>query len=109
MDNDQTLDNSGDEISVTELRVWAEFGAWCAFVMAPMIWWLQGPSVSTDQFVVRTGLVIVSFVVGLGMRIWAIIQPISPSEPIPSGTESSHTCTSGGSEIPVSPTNSDHL
>jgi hypothetical protein len=80
MDNNQTLEASEDDISITELRVWDEFGAWCAVVMTPVIWWLQGPSVSTDQFVVRTGLIVISLLTGVGLRIWAIIQPCSLSE-----------------------------
>lgn len=81
MNNDQTSNTTDDDIDPTEMRIWIEFSAWCALVMTPIIWWLQGPSVSTDQFVVRTGLVILSAVVGIGMRIWAIVSPYSLSEP----------------------------
>lgn len=91
MDHDQTLPTPDDDISLTELRVWGEFGAWCAFVMAPIIWWLQGASVSTDQFVVRTGLIAISFLVGLGLRIWAIMQPCSLSEQSKGVTPPSNT------------------
>ena len=69
-------DESVDEdLDPAQVRVWAEFCAWCAFVMTPIIWWLQGPSVSTDQAVVRTGLLVLSLVVGLSLRIWAIVSP----------------------------------
>ena len=77
MNNDQTPDTVNDDIDPIEMRIWIEFSAWCALVMTPIIWWLQGPSVSTDQFVVRTGLVILSAAVGIGMRIWAIVSPYS--------------------------------
>lgn len=75
----KTSEVQEDELSVSEIRGWAEFSAWSALVMTPIIWWLQGPSVSTDQFVVRTGLVVLSFVVATGLRIWAYVQPCSPN------------------------------
>ena len=87
MENSQTQEHPEDDLDPTEMRIWIEFGAWCAFVMAPIIWWLQGPSVSTDQFVVRTSLVVISFVVGVGMRIWAIVQPY-PTVEMPNTTTS---------------------
>lgn len=61
-------------MSSEEVRGWIEFSAWSALVMTPIIWWLQGPSVSTDQFVMRTALVVISFSVATGMRIFAILQ-----------------------------------
>lgn len=89
MNNDQASNTSDDDIDPTEMRIWIEFSAWCALVMTPIIWWLQGPSVSTDQFVVRTGLVILSAVVGIGMRIWAIVSPYSLGDPSPASSTSS--------------------
>src|SRR5690242_12534160 len=51
---------TADAMTPQEVLGWAEFCCWSALVMAPLIWWLQGPSVSTDQFVVRTALVVIS-------------------------------------------------
>lgn len=65
--------NSNDEIDLEEGLGWAEFCAWSALVMTPIIWWLQGPSVSTDQFVVRTSLVVISGVVAIGLRVRALV------------------------------------
>ena len=62
-----------EEIDTAEMLYWIEFGAWSSLVMAPIIWWLQGPSVSTDQFVMRTGLVVLSSVTAVGLRIWKLI------------------------------------
>ena len=80
MEDNQSPSASEDDIDSTEMRIWIEFGVWCAFVMTPINWWLQGPSVSTDQFVVRIGMVVVSFLVGVGMRLWANVPhyPVSP-------------------------------
>lgn len=72
---DLQMDNQHEpEMSSEEVRGWIEFSAWSALVMTPIIWWLQGPSVSTDQFVMRTALVVISFSVAIGMRIFAILQ-----------------------------------
>jgi hypothetical protein len=62
------------EITTEEFLGWMEFGCWSALVMAPLIYWLQGPSVSTDQFVVRTALVILAAVGGVGLRIRVLLQ-----------------------------------
>lgn len=68
--NDEDLDT----VDVAEILHWVEFCAWSALVMTPIIWWLQGPSVSTDQFVVRTGLIVISASIAIGLRTWALIQ-----------------------------------
>ena len=67
-------DDAADTLELAEMLGWAEFCAWSALVMTPIIWWLQGPSVSTDQFVVRTGLVVISAIAAVGLRGWALVQ-----------------------------------
>ena len=68
------MDQANDpEITTEELLGWMEFGCWAALVMAPLIYWLQGPSVSTDQYVVRTILVIVAAAGGVGLRLRAVL------------------------------------
>ncbi len=66
MDEQRTTEQ---ELSVEEMLAWGEFCAWSALVMTPIIWWLQGPSVSTDQFVVRMSLVVISALAGVGLRL----------------------------------------
>jgi hypothetical protein len=61
-------ENENDELSLPELLGWAEFCSWSALVMAPIIYWLQGESVSHDQFVVRTALVLLAAAGGIGLR-----------------------------------------
>lgn len=67
-------DEPTDDLDLEEVLGWAEFCAWSALVMTPIVWWLQGPSVSTDQFVVRTSLIVISAVVGVGLRVRAWIH-----------------------------------
>jgi len=62
------------EITTEEFLGWLEFGCWSALIMAPLIYWLQGPSVSNDQFVVRTALVILAAVGGIGLRLRVLWQ-----------------------------------
>jgi ABC-type microcin C transport system permease subunit YejE len=70
-----------DNISLAEALGWAEFCCWSALAMAPLIYWIQGPSVSNDQFVVRTALVIITAIGALGLRARAIIaRKRSPAE-----------------------------
>ncbi len=51
-----------DDVTFDEMLPWLELGCWTALVLAPILYYINGPSVSTDQAVVRTGLVIVSAV-----------------------------------------------
>lgn len=63
-----------EEIELDELLGWGEFCCWMALVQAPIIYWLQGPSVSHDQFVVRTALVIIAAGGGVALRIRAWLR-----------------------------------
>ena len=49
-----------DNVSLDELLLWSEFGCWTAIVLSPILYYVNGPSVSGDQAVVRTGLVIIA-------------------------------------------------
>lgn len=61
-----------DDVDLGQVRPWIEFCAWTALVMTPLIWWLQGPSVSSDQFVVRMSMVVLSAIAAVGLRLWAL-------------------------------------
>jgi len=68
-----------DEMTLHAILGWAEFCAWVALVMTPIIWWLQGPSVSTDQFVVRTALVAIAATASISLRIRAWVRRMRSS------------------------------
>ena len=57
--------------SVDELLGWTEFACWTALVLAPFLYWVNGSSVSTDQLVTRTVLVILSAGGAVGLRLYA--------------------------------------
>jgi len=58
-------------MSAAEIRGWAKFCCWTVLALAPFLYWMNGPSVSNDQFVVRTGLVVLSSLGAVGLRIFA--------------------------------------
>lgn len=60
-----------DEISPAELRYWLEFGCWTTLALAPFLYWVNGPAVSEDQFVVRTALVVLAACGAVGLRSYA--------------------------------------
>lgn len=64
----EPIDAAGDDISLDEVLPWAEFGCWTALVLAPILYYVNGPSVSTDQAVVRSGLVILASVGAVALR-----------------------------------------
>ena len=63
---------SSAEPSSAELCASMEFGCWSALVMAPVIYWLQGPSVSIDQQVVRTALIVIAATGAICLRARAL-------------------------------------
>jgi len=49
---------ANDEVKLDELLPWLEFACWTALVLFPILQYVNGPSVSTEQAVMRTCLVI---------------------------------------------------
>lgn len=53
-------DESVDELTTAEILGWLEFACWTMLALAPILYYVNGPSVSPDQFVVRTALIVLS-------------------------------------------------
>jgi hypothetical protein len=70
----QMEENSERDPDIREMLFWIEFTCWTGLVLTPLIFWLQGPSVSHDQFVVRLTLFIVVTIGGIGCRVRAIVR-----------------------------------
>ena len=81
-------EHQADTMSAAETLYWAEFFAWTMLVMTPIIWWLQGPSVSTDQFLVRTSLLLISGMAAIALRIFALWRRRGIPDSCKSATES---------------------
>ena len=50
------------EISREEALGWAKFACWTVVALTPFFRWVNGPAVSSDQFVVRTTLAVLAVV-----------------------------------------------
>ena len=53
---------------------WLEFGCWTTLGLAPFLYWVNGPAVSTDQLVVRTSLVSLAAVGAVGLRVTKLVR-----------------------------------
>jgi len=83
LDVDDYSQSPEQQMSASELLGWIEFGCWAALAMTPILYLINGPSVSFDQFVMR-GLVVVAALAGaVGLAVIRI-----KSKDIPSPTES---------------------
>jgi hypothetical protein len=71
MNEDRVDEQEKDELTPQELRSWMEFCCWTALALAPFLYWVNGPAVSTDQLVVRTALVVIAATGAITLRVWA--------------------------------------
>lgn len=57
-------------------EVWwlAELFCWTVVVLAPFLRWINGPAVSTDQWVVRVALVCLALAGAVTLRALAIVR-----------------------------------
>ncbi len=67
-----------DDVSTAELRHWLEFSCWTTLTLAPFLYWVNGPAVSEDQFVVRTALVVLASCGAVGLRTYAWLRRPPP-------------------------------
>jgi hypothetical protein len=58
-----------EPLTTQEILGWVELGCWTMVALAPFLYWVNGPAVSTDQFVVRTALVTIALVGGVVIRV----------------------------------------
>ena len=74
MASDEHQKPADEEISCAEIRYWIEFGSWTTLALAPFLYWVNGPAVSEDQFVVRTALVVLSGIGAVGLRTYHVLH-----------------------------------
>ena len=72
--NAPPTDPENAPLTPKEIRGWVEFCAWTALALAPFLYWVNGPAVSNDQFVVRTALVCLAAVTAVSLRIYAWLE-----------------------------------
>ena len=64
---------NGDQPAINPWRM-AELCCWFVVVLAPILTWVNGPSVSTDQFVVRTFVFFAALTGGVVLSVTHFIQ-----------------------------------
>ncbi len=52
----------------------AELACWTAVVLSPFLRWVNGPAVSTDQFVVRIAITSLPLIGGIAIRVAKITR-----------------------------------
>ncbi|MCX7428750.1 MAG: hypothetical protein NTW96_24380 [Planctomycetia bacterium] len=61
-------------LAAREVFGWVELGCWTMVGLTPLLYWVNGPAVSTDQLVVRSGLVGFALGGGLVLRLAASLR-----------------------------------
>lgn len=56
----RSSDMNDDTPNTDELLGWLEFAFWVVLGLAPVFYWVNGPAVSGDQFVVRIVLLVLA-------------------------------------------------
>lgn len=74
MNDDHVAHENANDLTPREICGWAEFCCWTTLVLAPFLYWVNGPAVSTDQFVVRTALVVLAGCGAVGLRLYAWLR-----------------------------------
>ncbi len=58
--NDSHQSRASDDLSWRSVLETLELGCWSAIVLMPIMYWVSGPAVSTDQYVIRTLMVVLA-------------------------------------------------
>lgn len=57
-----------------EILGWCEFACWTMVAMGPLLYWINGPAVSTEQLAIRTALVVLALVAGVSFRVSSLLR-----------------------------------
>ena len=66
------MDNSKEE--AIDPFFMAEFCCWTMVILAPLLTWVNGPAVSTDQFVIRTAVFSLAVIGATSLRMANIVR-----------------------------------
>jgi len=59
-----------EEVCFRDIAPMAEFSCWVILAISPFLRWVNGPAVSTDQFVVQVSLVTLALLGAVGLRVY---------------------------------------
>ncbi|MGO8752624.1 MAG: hypothetical protein ACLQNE_42330 [Thermoguttaceae bacterium] len=68
------MNEQEEQLEPVDPWFWAEFCCWTMVVLAPILTWVNGPAVSTDQFVVRVAVFVAALAGGSGIRVGKIVR-----------------------------------
>ena len=63
-------DDSPKDVPFREIAPMAEFACWVAVVLCPILRLVNGPAVSTDQFVVQVAMFSLALIGGISLRTY---------------------------------------
>jgi hypothetical protein len=66
------VDETNENVAGLDLPL--EFMCWTMVVLAPILSWINGPSVSTDQYVVRTAVFALALTGGIVLRLAKMLR-----------------------------------
>ena len=81
---DENWNVTDDELSTDEVLAHLEFGYWAAVVLIPILYYVNGPSVSHDQFLVRLNLGVNLYVGAPTLRFYRWKRRAKAERDIPS-------------------------
>jgi hypothetical protein len=64
-------DNSPEEIHFRDVVPALEFVCWTVVLLAPILRWINGPAVTTDQFVVQISLFGLALLGAISLRLYS--------------------------------------
>lgn len=65
-------DHEAPQVSLRKILDMVEFACWATTALGPIIWWIQGPSVATDQFIMRCAVIAVAAGGAVAVRLHRI-------------------------------------
>jgi hypothetical protein len=79
--------HNGSEIRFIDAAPFLEIACWIALAMAPLLRYVNGPAVSTDQLVTQITAVCIAASGAIGLRVynWRRREPSLPSEEVAKG------------------------
>ena len=69
---DEHTTNEEEPLSTREVLGWLELSCWTMVALAPFLYWVNGPAVSTDQAVVRGIVFGVALTGGIAIRAFRL-------------------------------------
>lgn len=87
MESNDVQQPADEEITTAEVLENLEFGLWTAVVLIPILYYINGPSVSNDQWYMRAALCVIAYL-GAPLTSWVRRRgPGSPTTELPDRRE----------------------